>query len=156
MQEPIRPTNTCFDDALDFLELQATLFTGSRAGREKKLDAYTVVHAICQSQAPSGEYYAHAWVEEDLDLVWQGGIVAGQRIFFSVAKDEFYASRRVQQPTYYSWRAAIQENHAANHYGPWKPEYVALCKPRDKARELCITADVPLAVMPAFSVRQTR
>ena len=76
--------NTCFDDALDFLQ--------QRVSRRPALaDRLRLVHGIVL--APPGTIglapdtrYAHAWVL-DGDVVWQAGLLNDIKIAFGVALD---------------------------------------------------------------------
>lgn len=121
MNDTILPTHSCFDDALDFIEhrIRADI---------RSADVLTLVHGICT--APDGESYAHAWVEERTTawlLVWDSGLLEGVQIYYSVSAAEFATARGVQETTRYSVREALYENHRTSMYGPWKPEYLALC-----------------------------
>jgi hypothetical protein len=129
-EEPmlLRPTGRCFDDALEFLE--HVISTVSRPVDPERaaeiLDRFTVVHGICQQ--PIGSPYAHAWVEEGPDKIWQGAILEDQRVFFAVERKQFYTDREVLESTRYSWREAMKANWESNHYGPWEQKYLALCR----------------------------
>lgn len=124
------PTHHCFDDALDYIE--------SRVKAEPALlrsTALILVHgiAIAPNGPHQGEPYAHAWVEESGECIDSGiikgqtGISDGQRVWYRVERDEYYASHQVQQTTRYTVREAWAANFTAGHYGPWEPQYAALC-----------------------------
>jgi hypothetical protein len=119
----IYPTHRCFDDALDFVTER---MKEDPKGLENKL---LVVHGIVlmPSGPDEGEPYAHAWVEEG-SLVWQGGILDGERVYWSVEWSEFRDELRVQEATRYTLRQAYMENQRTNHYGPWLAKYEALCR----------------------------
>lgn len=113
----IYPTHHCFDDVLEFF--------GEALTPEQSLHAhaeYTIVHAVCVT--PIGQRFAHAWVEQD-KLVWQGGIVDGQRIFYCVPKGDvgFLIEREVR----YTLPAALALNLTTRTYGPWNAEIARLC-----------------------------
>lgn len=130
----IRPTNTCFDDALDFVEHVARSLQLSPAEQRRRLDCLVVVHGVCLSPVDNGPY-AHAWVEETDEggtVVWQAGIVRGLRMFYSLEVDDFVANARPQDMTRYTVGEAIQLNHQTDHYGPWEPRYVDLCRERSR------------------------
>lgn len=127
MLPKLRPTGTCFDDALDFV---STMINGSHeSAKEAWSKVLTIVHGICT--APLDEPYAHAWVEI-YDTVWQGGIVVanGQRVFYPTLRTEFYAERRVTQTTRYTVQEADRLNELHDNFGPWEERYRALCRPR--------------------------
>lgn len=121
----IRPTHHCFDDALELIN-DLLLERPDRAHDP----ALGLVHGIAVGNGQGvdvGHRYAHAWVE-DGDLCWDSGLLNGQRIYFPVTRDKFYASRGIVQTTRYSIEQAWLENVRSGHYGPWQPEYRALCK----------------------------
>jgi hypothetical protein len=131
MPTVIKPTHTCFDDVLDH---QSYLF---------KTDPQTVarqhiVHGIClMPEGPRiGEPYAHAWVEDDTeDRVYQSGLVDTAMVWYSVSRPEWYAMMRVQKFTRYTFLEALKKNWQTYFFGPWEPEYLALCgKPQGDAR----------------------
>ena len=90
-----------------------------------------IVHGICL--IPHGpdtdKPFAHAWVEDDDEnRVYQSGILNGEKVWYSVDRDEWKKLIRVQAFTRYTFEEAIQWNWRSNHYGPWVPEYVELCR----------------------------
>jgi hypothetical protein len=128
----IHPTHRCFDDAIEFCEQMA---------REDPAQALTlvVVHGIVLvpedqptdvTDAQPGERSVHAWVETPDGKVWDAGIHEGERIQFAVDRDEYYAHYRVQETTRYTLLELLEHNRASGHYGPWRPEYQALCRNR--------------------------
>lgn len=120
----ILPTHSCFDDSLDFIEARVKI-------RIQDADTLVLVHGICT--APDGDRYAHAWVEE-AGLVWDSGLLDGVPIYYSCTVEEFTKARGVQQTTRYTVREALRENYRTNMYGPWKPEYLALCQSGGRPR----------------------
>lgn len=115
----IYPTRTCFDDVL---EHQVEL-----AGREPELAArQLVVHGIClapEDTQDDGTRFAHAWVE-DGDMLWQSGLLEdGTKVWYGMARDEWYAKMRVQDVTRYTLGQALAENYTSAHFGPWVPRY---------------------------------
>src|SRR4051812_46624940 len=130
----IYPTHKCFDDAMEFCEERAR--ADAPGWRELRL-----VHGIVlvpdgqppDAEAQPGDRSAHAWVE-DGDLCWDAGIINGHYVRYSVERDEFYRHHRVQQTTVYTMVEALIENRRTRSYGPWRPEYQALC--RSVRREL--------------------
>ncbi|HLX21672.1 MAG TPA: hypothetical protein VKR23_16115 [Gaiellaceae bacterium] len=117
----IYPTFTCFDDALEFINVRVK--QDQRLAFDRTL---TLVHGIALAHTAPNEPYAHAWVEEG-DRCWDAGLVDGQKVYYAVARDEFYAARRIQKTTCYTVRQACLENFRTKHYGPWRAEYAALC-----------------------------
>jgi hypothetical protein len=120
----IHPTHHCFDDALEYIV--------ARVKREPALarDAtLQLVHGIVHfpdDQPAAGKLFAHAWVEEH-GQVWNAGILDGVGIWYAVERSEWYAAMRVVKTTKYSIRQAYLENLRTRTYGPWAPEYQALC-----------------------------
>jgi hypothetical protein len=126
----IEPTYTCFDDALELIV---------ERGREDRgtVETLALVHGIATGDR--GELYAHAWVE-DGDHCWDSGQVAGQRVYYAVARAEFYAARRIIGSTRYTVREALRANLQSGHYGPWRPEYRLLCGSGNRRIMSCIPA----------------
>jgi hypothetical protein len=120
----ILPTQSCFDDAIEYLEMRVRLNPALAWGK-----TLILVHAIClAAEGPhAGEPFAHAWVEEDGRCGSAGLLDGGERIWMTVAREEWYAAHRVQQSTRYTLRDVWRENQQSGHYGPWRPEYRALC-----------------------------
>lgn len=121
----IRPTHSCFDDALDYMVLQL---------RENPGHAYrlVIVHALIMAPAGTpraGEVYAHAWCELD-GAAWQAGIVDGVRVWYAVDADEYRRHARPVHLTRYSVIEALHANRRTGHYGPWDPMYAAFCNDR--------------------------
>lgn len=121
MTGAIRPTHTCFDDALDLM----AFFVEQDP---KKIHTLMLVHAICLApEGPSeGRPFAHAWLE-DGDLAWQAGFLGDQKVQFSCDKAQLAETLRVQKATRYTVREAHEHNVRTSHYGPWEDEYQALC-----------------------------
>lgn len=130
------PTNTCFDDALDFVGLRLAAAGPTRATAEPLLEALKVVHGICR--APDGTLYAHAWVIENESQVWQATIIGGQRVFYSVGVNQFTVEWRPVEETRYTVIEADRLNESSGHFGPWEAKYVELCRsrPDDRSRDL--------------------
>lgn len=118
--ENIYPTHTCFDDALDYLELVL------RAQGRKSLRRLVVVHGICLHEETS-EPFAHAWVEQG-DEVHHAGILRGERVWVTIPRDDYYRELRIQDTTRYTPLEAVRRNRATGHYGPWEPQYQALTR----------------------------
>lgn len=117
-------THHCFDDALDYLN--------QRVLAEPHLARWStlwLVHGIAQNKA--GELYAHAWCEEG-GRCWDAAIAEGQRVWYAVPRDEFYAARQIQETTRYTVRSACRHNLTSGHYGPWEEKYRALCGRGDR------------------------
>lgn len=148
----IQPTNTCFDDALDYLDV------AHGVGGTSYLLQHAVVHGICLwpgdtpgTEHREGERFAHAWVELSAvaassnavavavaanphsstvsgGIVIQAGVCNGTRNWYGLTRASFYAHMRVQRVTRYSVPEVLAENERTNHFGPWVPEYVELCR----------------------------
>lgn len=124
----IYPTGTCFDDAMDFLELRLRVDPGLANGA-----GLLLVHGIAtftngmNEDDRVGEPFAHAWVEEG-PSVWQAGILDGQRVVYAVDRNEFYAEMKIVDATRYTIREVWEQNVRSEHYGPWEPRYEALTR----------------------------
>lgn len=115
----ILPTHACFDDAMDYIEHRVR--ADPRLARGRTL---VLVHAIVLSDADAR--YAHAWVEED-DQCWDCGLIDGQRVWYAVHRDEYYAIKRVQQTARYTPREILKQNRKHGTYGPWEEPYRSAC-----------------------------
>lgn len=132
------PTHTCFDDALDFVGRCL------KVNRARGLEMI-IVHGILLSPAgpTRDEPFAHAWVEYNGE-VWQDAFLGDQRVSYAVARAEFEKTFRPQKETRYTVAEASRENERSGHYGPWLPEYEALCRQPGQERLLCaIPAEAP-------------
>lgn len=127
--EPLRPTGTCFDDAIDLIEAIVLADYDPRWRERLRL-----AHGICQIPG-TGQRFAHAWVEIDGKECWQDALLKGIRCTISKDKADFYKDLRVQVVTLYTLEEMALENLRSNHYGPWKPEYDALTR-NPRANEL--------------------
>lgn len=117
--ETIYPTHRCFDDVTDYLN---ELAVGGATYEE--LNRYRVVHGII---APDGEApHVHAWLERDDGRVFQWGIYKGERIMFSVARDEYIAQANVIEFVSYSIRGCLAMDRVFGP-GPWKSKYRVMC-----------------------------
>lgn len=121
-ERTIRPTNTCFDDALDWIVFRLAADAGA-------LDKLVLAHGICLiPEGPEeGRPFAHAWVEEG-EEAWDFGILNGEKVAYAQPKEQHAQNLRVQQATRYTVREAAHENQRSGHYGPWREEYAALCR----------------------------
>jgi len=123
----ILPTHTCFDDAMEVVNL---LLKEGDAGR---IDKARLVHGICL--APDGPLagtpFAHAWVEDGTACI-QAGMLNGEKVFFGVEREEYLRSMRVQASTSYTLLEACVQNLASFHFGPWEPAYLAIIRPGDR------------------------
>lgn len=123
-EKVIHPTDTCFDDMMEALEMRVL------ADPTLKDDArLLLVHAIVlQPDGPERDKpFAHAWLEEG-ERMWQSGILDGEKILFSCDKEPALAELRVQDATRYTIREAAAENRRTVSLGPWEERYEALCK----------------------------
>jgi hypothetical protein len=127
----VLPTHTCFDDALDLIE--AIVIENRREFKKLKL-----AHGICLM--PDGEPYAHAWVEREGVCLFVG-IIDGKRLTLAADHVEYYIDMKVQEVTHYTVAQAMAENKRSNHYGPWKPEYAALCGHKAHETRYLLTED---------------
>jgi len=129
---PILPTNTCFDDCLDYIE---HIIKTNLPNIESLLDRYWVVHGIYQltdlenDTNTNGEPFAHGWVFDRHDnSVIQDGYLNGDRITYSITLTEFYELFKVIDETRYTLKEVHRLNILHNNYGPWKASYIKHCK----------------------------
>lgn len=120
----IYPTHTCFDDAIEFIEL---LIKENPDLKEDIKANILIVHSICLM--PDGRPYAHAWVEDKKDdtSIFRG-IIDGEATYLIAPRTEYYERFRVQETTKYTLYQALEENRKSNTYGPWKEKYRKLTK----------------------------
>jgi hypothetical protein len=128
---PIYPTGTCFDDSLDYLEqvLNIEALTPEQLAEVER--DHRIVHGICVGSA--GVRYAHAWVEQRSRddrawLVWQAGVLDGERIYFGRDRADYLATDGVERCTRYTLRIAAELNRIYGTYGPWRAEYLELAR----------------------------
>ena len=124
----LHPTHTCFDDALELIDQSV------KANLIDPFDSsWHVVHALCY--APTGEVYAHGWVERDVSDGPNGdtGIVIFKAVFngkgeyFTTLASEFYEQFEPFDVTRYDLASAATENVRHVHFGPWEDRYKAHC-----------------------------
>ena len=125
----IRPTHSCFDDAIAIIE---RLVRADPSLVDD--DRFLLVHGIAIASAENdgsiapGTPFAHAWIEYGED-VWQRGILDdGREVEFALARADFYRMLQIQASTRYTMREVWIENSRTRTTGPWRPEYVALCR----------------------------
>lgn len=116
----LQPTHKCFDDAMDFVEDAVRKDPTVALG-----DTLLLVHGIC-THNETGDPYSHAWVE-DRNIAWDAGLVDGERVYYSMQREDFLRARGVIKATRYTMREVLTENMKSGHYGPWREEYRALC-----------------------------
>lgn len=106
----LEPTNTCFDDALEYLE---TKFgnDASRSNFKVKNQRYRLGHGILIN--PWGEHYAHAWVEELQEGEWvviHSGILNNKKIYCCFKKEEYYKEMKAIEHTLYTMKEVLELN----------------------------------------------
>jgi len=110
----LRPTHTCFDDALDYLALIALAAPWT-------LERYTLVHGVCLT--PWDAPYVHGWVEHGNFECVSGWLHRDQLVYCTIRRRDFYAEYRPQVTTRYTPAQAYRENLRTGHYGPWETSY---------------------------------
>lgn len=125
----LRPTNCCFDDALDYLEALI------KAGRQRDALGMVLAHGICrmpENATTPGKRFAHAWIEAGAQVI-QAGIVEGRRVYYSMPWDFFCLLFQPESPenvTRYTIEQAWRENERTGTYGPWEKRYQELTRTR--------------------------
>jgi len=130
----ITPTHSCFDDMLALLDARVKERSALAFGRSLRL-----VHGILlcppngsdESLAPDAPF-AHAWIEDETQdgepIVWQSGILDDHKVAFAIPRAEFLIAMRPQAQTAYTCREVWREHSRTGTSGPWRPEYLALCR----------------------------
>lgn len=128
--EIFRPTNRCFDDAIDFLQ---SLVTAQLP--EKTLKQYRLAHGILLHPLTK-ELYAHAWVERNSQggIVYHGYLHDGALTYGEFGRKQYYEMFGVKERTLYTLRESWRENRKYCNYGPWVEKYIALCLKRGTLR----------------------
>lgn len=127
----IHPTHRCFDDALELLEARVR-HEPALARSNTLLLAHGIIRGA-EEQADIGRV-AHAWLEErradGAFIVWDTGLWNGRRIHYSATIEEYYRAARVERDSVvrYTPLEVWQENKRSGHFGPWRPEFAALCR----------------------------
>jgi hypothetical protein len=113
----LHPTHTCFDDAVENL-----IYLMERDGRHIVKDA-RIVHAVI---APDGEEMSHAWLEYRGEVYFTA-VKDGRRVLVVAGIAEYEAKSKIKHVTKYTLWEAYEEEKRTGHYGPWDPQYRALC-----------------------------
>lgn len=115
----LRPTGTCFDDSLDFLNDK--LFQG--------LMYFNLIHGVCRLK--TGEYYSHAWVEDTIEESFlEIKLCDTEKVIVEYDKYDFVKETGATVWTTYAPWQALYHNWRYSNYGPWEKNYLALT--RDK------------------------
>lgn len=125
----LKPTGTCFDDALDYLAVMCRDQLGRQITPEMTEDwEMRLCHGILQRQ--DGTRYAHAWVEDEKrKLCFDFRMKRpGKTVIIEVNMETFYAAFDVEQVSSYTIVEALTLNHKYENYGPWELYYLKLCK----------------------------
>lgn len=125
--KPLWPTQTCFDDALDFITFQISSLKLTLA-----TCPFILVHGVV-TYAGLGPF-PHAWVEEPNKrapgeaLVWQGAYRNGvpPRIFYPMRFAEFSRLYQVHKRIAYTCVEADKLNEKHLNFGPWDEELRAM------------------------------
>lgn len=88
---------------------------------------FFLVHGIARGD--NGERYAHGWVEDTTENVcWNSGLLNGERIYYAINTQEFYASLHIERAVRYSYMEAVgMEFTTGVKCGPWDREISNLC-----------------------------
>jgi hypothetical protein len=100
-------------------------YLDARARSDGDIDALVLVHAILVG--PSGDRFAHAWVEDGPIVVDAGMLDGGERAYYAAERAEYYGARTIEITTRYTPRQAYELNRRSGHFGPWEPAYQELC-----------------------------
>lgn len=115
----IYPTNTCFTDALEYLEEELKV---------KPLvvkATHFLVHGILTHE--DGYQYSHAWVEVGEEVTFSG-IWGGRKVYCTALREEYYREMGFVCCTRYSFQQVLHMNLKHENYGPWEEKYLKLCR----------------------------
>lgn len=119
LEATLLPTHTCFDDAIEMIE-QFLL--------KKRFppDGLFLIHAIV---APDGmKDSSHAWVEDKNDTAFFIAILESRKVVVECSAAQYRKELHVKALTAYTMRETWELNKLHRTYGPWKQEYIALCR----------------------------
>lgn len=122
------PTHTCFDDAVDFVNLIADKCPDKCPEAIKEaVSRLVIVHAICL--LPNGSPYAHAWVEDKEEGICVFRfIVKNKPKYFNTPIEKYYVKFQVQETTKYTIEQAVKETRRTGTSGPWEQRYLVLTR----------------------------
>ena len=123
MKQNVLPTNTCFDDAMDFIMVLI---------RENKAEDIYLCHGLVtpdpKKNIGNKKTYSHGWIyDEQTNSCMQWGILDGKKVGIRGDKGKFYADMGVHKITYYTPKQAMYYSWLYDFFGPWEPEYMKLC-----------------------------
>ncbi len=131
----VLPTQQCFDDVSDWLRafgVKMPLY---------ELAKYKICHGVCLgfdvgARAAPDAAYAHAWLSHDSGFVLDFGLHSEtkERLILKIARDEFYAHRKVQVEVVYNAQEAALASKIAGGSGPWRHFIRKLTKDPDGQR----------------------
>lgn len=133
----LEPTHTCFDDALDFLNLMVL-------ANRVKLEEWRLVHALCRFE---GQLYAHAWCERNGETVMAAYVIDGKHTYVETDRAGHYEIFQPVEVWSYSVREAAGLNLRHGHFGPWEPELRKHCT-MDGSRRIFGSTTIKVEVHP--------
>ena len=127
------PTNTCFDDAMEYIEFRLT--EDPSLVHDERLILTHVLAEVLEPGPHQGEIITHAFCVENGECVdmW---ILNGERVAAFRTPSEMAQSLRIIESTRYNLKQVHQENVRSGTYGPWEQKYldhVRNRESRDKA-----------------------
>lgn len=116
------PTNTCFDDALDYILAMVKEYRINPNNEHR----YKICHGILLGS--DKKPYSHAWVEFDDDVIISG-IWNGSKVYATGDRKEYYREVRVTSDvTKYTLQEVLAMNRKYCTYGPWVDRYLDLTR----------------------------
>ncbi len=122
------PTKTCFDDAIDFLNL---LYKKQPWYVEKMNKQWRVVHG----RADDGEF-SHCWLTKG-NSCFDFKLFKSEKIMVEYTREEFEKIYRPRKQIPYTVRDCCHlEKRVYGYAGPWDPEIRNLCPDVNKALDV--------------------
>ena len=118
--EDIRPTGTCFDDALD-VALEAL--------KEKKnVSKFRIVHGLVTVKGDD-EPFAHCWMIDDKTYMQLGIDQNNERVMIHFTKEDFESVYTIHDETRYTIPELMHEGWKSplKNSGPYKQKYLEKC-----------------------------
>lgn len=118
------PTYSCFDNAMEFLEIAAR----SSPDFKKYENNFRIVHGILQS--PDFIKISHAWIEVQHKFVIEKYQVDDSFVFVQFLKKEFYEVLNIIENKRYTMEKMIYWNNKTGMYGPWEKPFTDFLRER--------------------------
>lgn len=114
----IKPTRTCFDDAIELL-VEICIH------QKHMLRKVRLVHALIEGNEPGaeGKTIAHGWLEYEGEVFFCG-IIDGRKVQLAQDRREFYKRTKPKLLIRYTGREVADLNERTEHTGPWDDVFI--------------------------------